>query len=52
MILRKLRQGITYANVASTMALFVAMGGGAYALMNGSVEARHIADNAVRSTRA
>ena len=49
MILEKLKGNITYANVTATLALFVALSGGAYALVNGSVKSRHIADNAVRS---
>ena len=49
MILEKLKRNITYGNVTATLALLLAMGGSAYALVSGSVESRHIADNAVKS---
>ena len=48
-ILDKVRRNITYGNVTATLALLLATGGSAYALVSGSVESRHIADNAVRS---
>lgn len=44
------RTGLTYANVVATIALFLALGGGAYAavtLPKNSVKAKQIAKNAV-----
>lgn len=46
---QQLRRGLTYSNVTATMALVVAMGGGAYALTKGEVRSDHIANNAVKS---
>jgi hypothetical protein len=40
---------LTYANVVATLALFVALGGGAYALSNGGVKSKHIRDNTIKS---
>jgi len=42
---------LTYANVMATLAVFIALGGGAYALSlgKGDVKSKHIAKNAVRS---
>src|SRR3954447_2729045 len=48
----KLRPGLTYGNVIATLALFLALGGGAYAalkLPKNSVGAKQIKSNAVRS---
>jgi hypothetical protein len=48
----RLRPHLTYANVMATVAVFVALGGGAYAavqLPKNSVKAKQIAKNAVRS---
>jgi len=50
---RALRERATYANVMSTMAVFIALGGAAYAvskLPKDSVGAKQIAKNAVRSS--
>src|SRR3954467_13301635 len=50
----KLRPGLTYGNVIATLALFLALGGGAYAalkLPKDSVGARQIKKNAVRSSK-
>jgi hypothetical protein len=43
----RIRQHLTFANVVSVIALFVALGGGAYALGRGDVKTRNIADGAV-----
>ena len=42
---------LTYSNVIATLAMFIALGGGAYALSlgKGDVKSKHIAKNAVRS---
>ena len=40
---------LTYANVVATLALFVALGGGAYALSKESVKSKHIRDNTIIS---
>ena len=50
----KLRPGLTYGNVVATLALFLALGGGAYAalkLPKNSVGAKQIKRNAVRSSK-
>ena len=52
----RLRSHITYANVVSTMCLFILLGGGAYAahkikLPKGSVGAKQLKKNAVRSPK-
>jgi hypothetical protein len=47
-----LRSGLTYANVMATVAVFIALGGGAYAalkLPKNSVGAKQLKKNAVRS---
>ena len=43
---------LTYANVMATVAVFLSLGGGAYAmaLANNNVKSKHIAPNAVRSS--
>ena len=41
--MRALRARLTYSNVIATVALFVALGGGAYALSKGEVKSRNIA---------
>ena len=49
----KLRQHLSYANVVSTLCLFVLLGGTAYAavqLQRNSVKSRHIAPGAVRKS--
>ena len=40
---------LTYSNVMATIAVFIALGGGAYALTRGEVKSKHIAKNAVRT---
>ncbi len=40
---------LTYANVVATVALFVALGGGAYAVSKESVKSKHIRDNTITS---
>jgi hypothetical protein len=50
----KLRSGLTYANVIATLALFLALGGGAYAafkLPTNSVGSKQIKKNAVNSSK-
>lgn len=46
-----IRRRLTFANVVSVIALFVALGGGAYAISigKGDVKSRHIAKGAVKS---
>jgi hypothetical protein len=51
----RVRRGITFANVVSLIALFVALGGGAYAavkLNKNSVKSKHIAPEAVQGIDA
>ncbi|MEA2448179.1 MAG: hypothetical protein QOG63_111 [Thermoleophilaceae bacterium] len=53
-MLTKVRSGLTYANVTATLALFIALGGGAYAafkLPSNSVGAKQIKAGAVRSAK-
>ena len=50
----KVRNHLTYANVVSTLCLFVLLGGSAYAavsLKRNSVKGRHIAKNAITSAK-
>jgi hypothetical protein len=50
----KIRSGLTYANVMATVAVFLALGGGAYAavkLPRASVGSRQIQHNAVTSSK-
>jgi hypothetical protein len=50
----KLRSGLTYANVIATLALFIALGGGAYAalkLPRNSVGPKQLKKNAVNSSK-
>lgn len=47
--MRRLRQGVTYSNVMATLAVFIALGGGAYALTRGEVKSKHIARDAVKA---
>ncbi len=57
-MLRKLRPRFTYANVVATLALFLALGGGAYAaatvgsgdIKNNAVLSRHIKDGEVKKS--
>jgi hypothetical protein len=46
-----IRNRLSYANVIATIAVFLALGGGAYALAleRGEVKSKHIAKNAVKS---
>lgn len=46
----RLRAQLTYANVMATIAVFVALGGGAYAISRNSVESKHIAPNAAKGS--
>ena len=50
-LISKILSRLTYANVMATVAVFLSLGGGAYAiaLAKNSVKSRHIAPNAVRS---
>jgi hypothetical protein len=53
-MIAKLRSGLTYANVTATIALFVALGGGAYAavkLPSNSVGSDQLKANAVSSSK-
>jgi hypothetical protein len=45
-VARRIRQRLTYANVVSTLALFVALGGSSYAALQ--IDSRDIANNSVR----
>jgi hypothetical protein len=50
----RIKAGLTYANVIATLALFLALGGGAYAAIRipaGSVGAKQIKSNAVNSSK-
>src|SRR3954462_14693065 len=50
----KLRSGLTYANVMATIAVFVALGGGAYAALRvpkNSVGSKQLKANAVNSSK-
>ncbi len=42
----KLRQRLTYANVMSTLAVFIALGGSSYAVTH--IGSRDIANNSIR----
>ena len=48
-MLTRLREKLSYANVVATLALFVALGGSAYAIGAGAIGSREIRDNSVRS---
>jgi hypothetical protein len=53
-VLTKLRKHVTYANVVSTMCLFILLGGSAVAavkLQRNSVKGKHIARNAITSPK-
>jgi hypothetical protein len=45
----KLRSRLSYANVVSTICLFVVLGGTSYGLATGSIDSREIKNNTVRS---
>ncbi|HSI79586.1 MAG TPA: hypothetical protein VK919_02935 [Solirubrobacterales bacterium] len=47
-MLKTIRPRVTYANVISTLALFLALSAGAYALSRNSVKSKHIAPGAVK----
>jgi hypothetical protein len=47
---KNLRERLTYANVMATVAMFLALGGGAWALSQNSVGTRQLKPNAVRSS--
>lgn len=44
-----MRPRFTYANVMATLAMFVALGGGAYALKKNSVKSIHVANESLKS---
>jgi hypothetical protein len=44
-----IRRRLSYANVMATLAVFIALGGGAYALSRGEVKSRNIAPDAVKA---
>ncbi len=46
--MRRLQQHLTYANVVATLALFVALGGSAYAIGAGTIGSREVRDNSLR----
>jgi hypothetical protein len=48
-MLPKPRLRLTYANVVSTLCLFIVLGGTSYAVATGSIDSREIKDNSVRS---
>jgi hypothetical protein len=48
-VLSKLRSRLTYANVVSTVCLFIVLGGTSYAVATGSIDSREIKNNAVGS---
>ena len=48
-MLSSLRPHLTYANVISTLCLFIVLGGTSYAVATGSIDSRAIKNNAVRS---
>lgn len=47
--MQRVRRGLSYSNVMATLAVFIALGGGAYALTRGEVKSRHIAPDAVKA---
>ena len=48
-MLAGIRSRLTYANVMATIAVFIALGGSAYALTSGEVKSRNIASDAVKA---
>jgi hypothetical protein len=48
-MLGKLRSTVSYSNVMATVAVFLALGGAAYAVKAGSIDSRAIKNNAIRS---
>src|SRR5215210_4016222 len=47
-MLTKVRSALSYANVMATLAVFIALGGGAWALARNSVGSREIKNGAVK----
>ena len=47
----RIRERLSYANVIATVALFIALGGSAYALSRGEVKSKHLANNAVTTKK-
>jgi uncharacterized protein YjbI with pentapeptide repeats len=47
-VVSKLRARLTYANVAASVALFIALGGTSYAVATGSIDSREIKNNSIR----
>ena len=50
-MLGRVRDHLSYANVMATIAVFIALGGGAYALTRGAVKTKHIAPKAVKTSK-
>ena len=48
-MIRRLRAHLSYANIVASLALFIALGGSAYAVATGAIGSREIRDNSVRS---
>src|ERR687898_1656240 len=46
--MRRLRENLTYANVVASLALFVALGGSAYAIGASTIGSREVRDNSLR----
>ncbi len=46
--MRRLQQHLTYANVVASLALFIALGGSAYAIGAGTIGSREVRDNSLR----
>jgi hypothetical protein len=49
-MIRALRDRLNYSNVVASLALFVALGGGAYAVTKDSVKSKHIVNGEVKSS--
>lgn len=48
-MIHRLRSKLNYANVVASLALFIALGGSAYAIGAGAIGSREIRDNSIRS---
>lgn len=48
-MLHRLREKLSYANVVATLALFVALGGSAYAIGVGAIGSREVRDDSLRA---
>src|SRR3954453_833663 len=48
-MLKRLRDKLSYANVVASLALFIALGGSAYAIGAGTIGSREVRDNSLRS---